>query len=243
MSVLEAHGITVSVGGREGAPVLGPNASLVLPAPGCYVLEGDNQSGKSTLIRFLTGCLPGAPASRLLLSGCPVEIASPQAAQKAGIGAVFQDDRLIPHLRIKDLYRIRWTMPAICRLWGGAMSPRTVLDRAAVLLESYGAQYLPILEKRPVELSGGALAVARLVLAQLNPQLRILLLDEAFNGVQRDVWPVLVAELRTWAASSQATILAVTHSADEVEAWGPVQRFCLNAGRIHSVISDPTTVR
>jgi ABC-type thiamine transport system ATPase subunit len=107
-----------------------------------------------------------------------------------------------------------------------------VLVEARKLLSSYGAGYTGVLQKYPTQLSGGALAVAKLVHAQLRRSIKVLFLDEAFSGVQRDVWPGLITSLRRWREENDATIVAITHNAAEVEQWRPDGRFLVQDGRI-----------
>lgn len=110
--------------------------------------------------------------------------------------------------------------------------PDLVRNRARALLRGYGADYEGILDKYPRQLSGGAKAVARLVQAQLTPNIRILFLDEAFSGVQADVWPNLVESLKQWAEASEATVVVVSHNQRELMAWQPRQRFVIEGSQL-----------
>lgn len=114
-------------------------------------------------------------------------------------------------------------------------------ERALTLLHLYsnsGTDYTNILDKLPRELSGGAKAVARLVSAQLTPGIKLLLLDEVFRGVQANVWPAIVDNLRDWADVNTVTLLSVTHNEDEVIRWQPDRRFEIDVGADGGVLQE-----
>src|SRR5207247_10727277 len=62
-------------------------------------LVGENGAGKSTLIKILSGAFP-ADAGEITLHGEPLQPRSPADAAKSGIGTVFQELSLIPHLSV-----------------------------------------------------------------------------------------------------------------------------------------------
>jgi 3-dehydroquinate synthase len=107
-------------------------------------------------------------------------------------------------------------------------SDEDILERAKDLLGLYGESFKNILDLYPRELSNGAAAVARLIQAQLTPNLRVLFLDEAFSGVQADLWPKLVDCLREWQqAADRRAIVVVTHNKEELLRWNPRERFTI----------------
>ncbi|MCD6351037.1 MAG: sugar ABC transporter ATP-binding protein [Armatimonadetes bacterium] len=62
-----------------------------------HALVGENGAGKSTLMKILNGALR-AEAGQILLDGRPVSISSPAAAAHLGIGMIYQELCLAPHL-------------------------------------------------------------------------------------------------------------------------------------------------
>ncbi len=64
-------------------------------------LLGENGAGKSTLMNILAGVFP-PDAGTLVLDGAAVSFPNPQAALAAGIGIVFQELNLIPHLSVAE---------------------------------------------------------------------------------------------------------------------------------------------
>ena len=64
-------------------------------------LLGENGAGKSTLIKILGGAhIP--TAGELKINGAPLRIQDPHDSVKAGIGVIYQEFNLIPHLSIRD---------------------------------------------------------------------------------------------------------------------------------------------
>lgn len=71
-------------------------------APGeVHALMGENGAGKSTLAKIIAGSVR-ADSGRMLLDGRPVEIKSPLDAQRLGIGMIYQELDLFPHLTIAE---------------------------------------------------------------------------------------------------------------------------------------------
>lgn len=207
----------------SGREVFG-QASFELKTPGIYLLKGDNQSGKSTLIRVLTGAIPIAGGLTLTVYGRQFSIRDTSAARRAGLAAVFQDDQLIPSLPVLEQYQLFHSHSLLSSLFMGTFEQRTrrmVEEQARDLIRSFDERFLTILDKYPSQLSGGALAVAKLVHALLYEGVRILFLDEALTGVQDSVWPGLLERLRQWQDTKQAIIVIVTHNPREIQAWKP----------------------
>jgi len=165
-------------------------------------LLGPSGCGKTTLLRLVAGFERPARGS-VWLGGR--QVAGPQQwlpAERRGVGMVFQDYALFPHLdawqnacfglrRGHDLNRVRW------------------------LLELLGLEGL---ERRyPHQLSGGQrqrLALAR----SLAPQPAVVLLDEPFSNLDVEVRLRLRSELPRVLGSVGASGLIVTHDPEEALA-------------------------
>ncbi len=213
-------------------------SELILPETGIYTLEGDNQAGKSTLLKVLMGVLssPTNEPITLKLQGETFVIRNIADAMQAGMGAVFQDDTLIPSLTVAQQLVLIHAQNQLQRLLSfahrnhgpnKATSPNAIIDQAKQLLSQYGEDYISILSKYPTQLSGGALAIAKIVKVQLQKPLRLLFLDEAFSGVQRDVWPEIIEKLRAWSLANNVTLMAVTHNEEEIGRWRPLIKFVI----------------
>ena len=70
---------------------------LELHAGEVHVLLGENGAGKSTLMKIISGAVP-RDAGEILVNGAPADIANPRDAQMLGIGIIYQEFNLIPHL-------------------------------------------------------------------------------------------------------------------------------------------------
>jgi ABC-type sugar transport system ATPase subunit len=66
-----------------------------------HVLLGENGAGKSTLIKMLTG-VNTPDEGTILLNGKEIHPSNIQAARALGIGVVFQENSLVPHLPVAE---------------------------------------------------------------------------------------------------------------------------------------------
>ena len=67
-----------------------------------HVLLGENGAGKSTLIKILTGVYQADEGGVIYLNDEPVKIQDILHSRKLGIGTVFQENSLIPHLNVAE---------------------------------------------------------------------------------------------------------------------------------------------
>lgn len=66
-----------------------------------HALMGENGAGKSTLIKAMMG-VHEPTSGKIFVEGREVSIKSPQQAKKLGLGAVYQDITLAPHLSVAE---------------------------------------------------------------------------------------------------------------------------------------------
>lgn len=100
----------------------GGNREFVLSDPGIYSLQGDNQAGKSLLIKILVGVRPHGlhvepSGGDAIVDGKNITIEHVADALKNGIVAVFQDDRLIPSMTVEEQLLMRHAMPSWQSVW------------------------------------------------------------------------------------------------------------------------------
>ncbi|MEB3199398.1 MAG: ABC transporter ATP-binding protein [Synechococcaceae cyanobacterium] len=189
-------------------------------------LLGPSGCGKTTLLRLIAG-FERPWRGRILFD--EREVAGPARfllPERRGVGMVFQDHALFPHLDA----------------WGNAcfgMARGQDRSRARWLLELLG---LDGMERRyPHELSGGQRQRLALVRA-LAPQPSLLLLDEPFSNLDVEVRQRLRSELPLVLSRCGCTGLIVTH--DPQEALAICDRVAvLEAGRLHQCASPQQLVQ
>ena len=95
--LLSMQSITKTFGGNAALS----SASLEVKAGEVHALIGQNGAGKSTLIKVLTG-YHRKTAGAINFEGRPFEVASPRAAQEAGISTIYQEINLVPQRSITE---------------------------------------------------------------------------------------------------------------------------------------------
>ncbi|MBP8294510.1 MAG: ABC transporter ATP-binding protein [Burkholderiales bacterium] len=196
---MAVDGISLSIGQGEFVSLLGPS--------GC---------GKTTTLQMIAGFVePTAGAIRI--DGRDL-LAVPAA--KRGLGIVFQNYALFPHLSVTDNVAFGLEMRQV------AKAERT--RRVGETLELVGLTGLS--ERYPAQLSGGQqqrVAVARALVIQ--PAL--LLLDEPLSNLDAKLREEMQVELLRIQRAIGITTLMVTH--DQAEALALSDRVVvMNAGRI-----------
>jgi iron(III) transport system ATP-binding protein len=189
-------------------------------------LLGPSGCGKTTLLRLIAGFERPWRGS-VWIDGR--EVAGPTrwlAPERRGVGMVFQDYALFPHLDA-------WSN--VCF----GLRPGQDSSRAAWLLELLGLEAFR--RRYPHELSGGQRQ--RLALARaLAPGPRLVLLDEPFSNLDVEVRLRLRAELPAVLAECGAGGLMVTH--DPEEALAICDRVAVLAGgELHQCATPLQLVR
>jgi len=184
-------------------------------------LLGPSGCGKTTTLRLIAG-LETADAGTITLRGRVVT--GPGRAvppEERGIGVVFQDYALFPHLTVED--NVGFGLPRAAR-----HGPRA---RAADVLALVG---LAGFESRyPHELSGGQ--QQRVALARaLAPSPALMLLDEPFSNLDADLRAQMRDEVERILRETATTAVFVTH--DQEEAFTLADRVgVLQAGRVEQM--------
>ncbi len=169
-----------------------------------HALLGENGAGKSTLVKMIYGVL--APDSgSILWNGKPVQIASPAAARRLGIGMVFQHFSLFESLTVTENIALGLDTP-------GPM--KTLAARIAQVSERYGLSLDP--SRHVHSLSVGERQRVEIVRCLLgNP--RLLIMDEPTSVLTPQEVDRLFETLRRLAAEG-CTILYISHKLDEIRA-------------------------
>ncbi len=147
-------------------------------APGeCHALVGQNGAGKSTLMKVLSGA-HRADDGEMWIDGVPYRPRNPLDARRLGVGMIYQELSLAPHLTVEENI-----------LLGREPSRFGVLDRAAIRRTSLDAlRQLEHPEIAP-DARTGSLTVARQQIVEIARALavgcRVLVLDEPTSSLTR----------------------------------------------------------
>ncbi len=194
--------------------------------PGEFVtLLGQSGSGKSTLLRIIAG-LTTPSEGQVFIDGADV---STVPTQRRGVGFVFQNYALFPHLTVFEniAYPLR-----IRAMKQPEIRQRVEQALARVNLHGLGSRYA-------AQLSGGQqqrVAVARALVYEPS----VLLMDEPLGALDRKLRKHMQIELRQLQQDLRISCVYVTH--DQEEALTMSDRIAvMQAGRIFQ-IGDPVTV-
>ena len=170
-------------------------------------LLGPSGCGKSTLLRVAAG-VERPSAGRVLLDG--QEVAGPDAyvpPERRGIGLMFQDFALFPHLSILD--NVAFGLKSLSRAEARGQA-FAALERVG--LAHYAGEY-------PHILSGGE--QQRVALARaIAPRPSVLLMDEPFSGLDPRLREKMREETLAILHETRATSIVVTHDAEEAMRMG-----------------------
>ncbi len=170
-------------------------------------LLGPSGSGKTTMLRIAAG-IERQSQGRLVLNGR--EVAGPNdfvPPERRGVGLMFQDFALFPHMTIAENVRFGLT----------AMSRDAARGEARLALERVGLGHAA--DAYPHTLSGGE--QQRVALARaLSPRPQVLLMDEPFSGLDSRLKDVVRTDTLKILRESRATAIIVTHDAEEAMRMG-----------------------
>jgi putative thiamine transport system ATP-binding protein len=199
--------VTLAVSGRT----LVSSLSFAV-SPGCATtIMGPSGAGKSALIGFIGGHLDRAfsASGRVIIAGRDVTHLPPE---RRGVGVLFQDDLLFPHLSVGA--NLAFGLDSGIR---GRGARRARVEQA--LAEAGLAGFY---RREPATLSGGQRARAALMRSLLAAP-RVLLLDEPFGKLDQ----ALRRDFRRFVLDSAARralpVLMATHDPADA-AGGPVLR-------------------
>jgi len=205
-----------------------------LPQGDILGIVGPSGCGKTTLLRTIAG-FEQPDSGRILLGGRVVAGEGQWIPpERRGVGLVFQDFALFPHLDVlaNVMFGLRPTALFASAAGGGSRSSSAEVGGAAqqareradevlrlVGLEDYAHRY-------PHELSGGQ--QQRVALARaLAPKPSLILLDEPLSNLDVQVRYYLREEIRKILKQTQTSAIFVTHDQEEalcLSDWVAVMR-------------------
>lgn len=181
--------------------------SLAVEPGEVVCLLGPSGCGKTTLLRLAAG-IEKPSGGRILID--ELEVAGPQRfvpPEKRGVGLMFQDFALFPHLSI--LENVAFGLKALPRA-DALREARQMLARVG--LEEYQNAY-------PHVLSGGQqqrVALARAIV----PRPAVVLMDEPFSGLDVQLRDAMQEETLALLRETRATAMIVTHHPEEAMRLG-----------------------
>jgi ribose transport system ATP-binding protein len=195
---------------RYGGVVALADGNLEVQGGEVVALLGANGSGKSTLSKIITGVV-SPNAGQLLVDGKPTHFASPQAAKKIGVTAVYQETSLIPDMTVAENI---WLAHEPRRLF--SVNRREMRRRTQALLDLFSGVIrksltpdasiadLPPDERQIVE-----------ILKALSLKPRLVILDEATASLDSQQVNRLFELVSTWKQQGMA-IVFVSHRMEEI---------------------------
>lgn len=173
---------------------------LSVPKGQLVTLLGPSGSGKTTLLRMIAG-FDVLSGGKILLNGRNV---SPLPPAKRGIGMVFQNYALFPHLSVSENIGYGLKM----RNWSRKVRNERIEEMLALVrLQGLG-------DRKPRELSGGQQQRVALVRA-LAPRPSLLLMDEPLGALDRALRIDMTEEIRRLHRELETTTIYVTHDREE----------------------------
>lgn len=166
---------------------------------------GESGSGKSTVLRVVAGLEEAYKGSITIANNIVYDDNYFVEPEKRGIGMVFQDYALFPHMNVaKNI------MFGLKNMSKSEKEARMMDMLKLVNLDEYKDKY-------PYELSGGQqqrIAIAR----ALAPNPSILLLDEPFSNLDANLKERIRNELKEIIQKAAITCIFVTHDIEDAKA-------------------------
>jgi general nucleoside transport system ATP-binding protein len=196
---LELIGITKAYPGV----IANNNVSLKIMPGEIHALLGENGAGKSTLVKFIYG-VQKADAGRVLWEGEQVQIASPNAARKLGVGMVFQHFSLFDAMTVEENIAL-------------GISPELTKGDLSARIREVSQQYgLPLDPGRYVHtLSVGERQRIEVVRCLLQDP-RLLIMDEPTSVLTPQEVEELFKTLRRLSEEG-VSILYISHKLEEIK--------------------------
>jgi iron(III) transport system ATP-binding protein len=198
----------------------------------CFTLLGPSGCGKTVLMRLIAGFETPDAGSIAIGGVCMADAATRTqvAPNHRGIGVVFQDYAVWPHMTVAD--NVGYPLKI------AGVAAATKAERTARAIDLVGLQGLA--ERLPSQLSGGQqqrVALARALVSEP----RLLLLDEPLNNLDANLREEMRFEIRALQQQLGITVFYVTH--DQEIALGIADRLAvMDAGGAIRQIGTPEAI-
>ena len=193
-----------------------------------HCLLGENGAGKSTLIKILTGVYK-ADSGKVLIDGNEVHVNSIEQAQQLGIGTVFQENSLIPHLSVaENIFLTREP-----KLKNGFIDYRRMFKESEAWAEKLGVKINPRAKVKALSVAEQQIVEIVKVFSR-NP--RIVILDEPTSSLSDKEISRLFSIVKKMQESG-ITFIYVSHRMEEIKEIGD-QGSILRDGEFIITIED-----
>jgi simple sugar transport system ATP-binding protein len=197
---LALHGISKQYPGVRA----NDGVDLVVAPGEIHAVLGENGAGKSTLMKIIYGAVR-PDAGEIRWEGAAVEIASPAAARKLGIGMVFQHFSLFETLTVAENIALALDEP---------FDLAALAKRIRDVSHEYGLDIDPA--RHVASLAVGERQRVEIVRCLLQHP-RLLIMDEPTSVLTPQAVQKLFETLRRLAAQG-CSILYISHKLDEIQA-------------------------
>lgn len=177
------------------------DVSFSLEKGGTLAVLGASGSGKSTLFKIIAGLISSDGGEIILDDKILLSASKFVKPQNRGIGLVFQEDALFPHLNVIDNITL------------GLKKDDNIEESLDYYLSIFGIKGF---EKRyPHELSGGEKQRVSIIRSLIRKP-KILLMDEPFSNLDIDLRNNLRNDLKRILLKEKITTIIITHDKEDV---------------------------
>lgn len=181
--------------------------SLEVKTGEVHILLGENGAGKSTLIKILSGAY-SKDSGEIFLSGVKVEVKNPKNAQELGIGVIYQELNLIPHLSVAENIFLgrEFSYPA------GVIDSKKNIEETQKLLDELNVNIKP---NSIVSSLGTAQQQMVEIAKALSLKSKILIMDEPTSSLTKNEIETLFKTIRKLKQKDVA-IIYISHRLEEL---------------------------
>jgi len=203
MALLEMTGI----GKRFGPVTALAHVDLRVGAGEVHALIGENGAGKSTLMKILSGAYT-PDSGQIAVAGEPVQIRGPGRSRRLGIGMIYQELTLAPHLSVAENITL-----GMERHLGGVLRPDS--DRVRAALDRLG--YGDLDPRTPVHDLGVGVQQIVEIARSLLIDARLIIMDEPTSSLGEQDTQALFTVIRRLRESG-VSVIYISHFLEEVKA-------------------------
>jgi len=172
-----------------------------------HILLGENGAGKSTLVKILSGAYT-KDSGDIFIDDVKIEIKNPKQAQEFGIGVIYQELNLIPHLNVAENIFLgkEFMLPF------GAINEKKIFEEAEKILDELNVDINP---SELVSTLGTAQQQMVEIARVLSLASKILIMDEPTSSLTKNEIHQLFATIKKLKQKGVA-IIYISHRLEEL---------------------------